>query len=238
MPIKSIEAEQAYQALWLDPTTAGAVLFILTIDSYGQEIFDLEPVVIREELESGFRVNNIPQVNIDKLMAIWTSLASDTVHTDVPTFINACNALSGTMIDAANFDPADPYEIAWGIAELTFMDASTPQRLGSDVKRYIGETCKAFGIFRPPYILASVADFGDDNYAANAESHAVTSEDLQGMNSRQDEYKQDIADYVQRQTTKLILDLHKTPLIHRDDKAWGKFVEGFAHKLEQPTASS
>lgn len=191
----------------------------------------MEPEVIGEEIEMGFRVSNVPQVNIDKLLGLWSALTTDYVHTQASVFINTCNALSGTPVDINNFDPADPYEIAWGLTELTFLDATTPKRLSSDVKRYIGETCKAFGLYRPPPVIADVADFGGNNYVSNAESHADTPEAIQEMTRKQQEYSDDIRDYISQKTNTLIVELHNLPLIHKDTDKWLQFVKNFAKEL-------
>jgi hypothetical protein len=232
MPIRSIEAQKIYDEIWKDRAAIGTVLFTLVIDSYGQEIFDMDPQAFREELEEGFRVSDIPAVNTDKVWVLWNALTTDLVHTDPSTFINAANVLNGTALSYDVFDLADIYECAWAITELTMLDAETANRLSPEVKRYIGEVCKEQGLYRPPSVLLKAADFGNQNYAANIESHAVDGTELQVMLKAQQEFSDDVKRYVDRQTSRMMLQLNSIPLINKDTKSWNTFVTNFGKVLQ------
>lgn len=227
MPVKSVTSQQTYQQLWQDRGTIGSVLLTLVLDSYGQEIFDMDPQGFRLELEDGFGVADIPAISTDKVWTLWSALTTDLVHTDPATFINAANVLNGTPLSHDIFDIADVYECAWAVTELTLLDPTTPERLGSGVRRYIGEVCKEQGLYRPPETLVQVADFGGRNYASNIESHAVDTVELQTMLKAQQEFSNDVKAYVNRQTNKLMLQLNNTPLINKDSASWNKFVGNF-----------
>lgn len=231
MPIKSIQAKQAYEQLWTSRDTLGTTLLVLVIDSFGQEIFDMDPEAFRQELQDGFDVNDIPVLNTDKVWALWNALTTDLVHTDVPTFINAANVLNGTMLSYDIFDPADVYECAWTITELSLLDAETPNRLSPEVRRYIGEICKEQGLYRPPVILSKVADFGREDYYARVEENVVDTTELQVMSKSQQDFAADIMAYVNRQTSRLMTQLNGVPLINKDSKTWTKFINNFAKEL-------
>jgi hypothetical protein len=203
----------------------------MVLDSYGQEIFEMDPQAFRQEIEEGFGVSDIPTISTDKVWALWHSLSSDLVHTDVSTFMNAANVLNGTPMSYDVFDIADVYECAWTITELTMLDASTPDRLSPEVRRYIGEICKEQGLYRLPPMLAKVADMGAQDYAANMESNADTSEAMQMMVQDQLAFQQDVAAYVQRMVSKMMLELNNVPLINKDHKSWNSFVTNFANGL-------
>jgi len=231
MPIKSIQAKQAYEQLWTSRDTLGTTLLVLVIDSFGQEIFDMDPEAFRQELQEAFGVQDIPVLNTDKVWALWNALTTDLVHTDVPTFINAANVLNGTMLSYDIFDPADVYECAWTITELTLLDGDTPNRLSPEVRRYIGEICKEQGLYRPPVVLSNVADFGSGDYYARVEENVVDTTELQVMNNSQQDFAADIMGYVSRQTSRLMTQLNGVPLINKDSKTWTKFINNFAKEI-------
>jgi len=228
MPIKSITASKAYDQLWKSRDTVGTVLLTMILDSYGQEIFDMDPQAFRQELEEGFSVSDIPDVNTDKIWALWNSLTTDLVHTDVSTFMNCANVLSGTPMSYDVFDIADPYECAWAITELTMLDSNTPERLSPEVRRYIGEICKELGLYRLPPSLSKVAEMGPNDYVANMESYATDTVQLQIMIQNQIKFKDDVQAYVDRRTSKMMLELNNVPLMNKDSRSWNKFVSGFA----------
>lgn len=205
----------------------GTALLTLVLDSYGQEIFEMDPEAFRLEIEEGFGVSDIPAVNTDKIWGLWNSLTTDLVHTDPATFMNVANALNGTALSYDVLDVADVYECAWATVELSLLDADTPNRFSPEVKRYIGEICKEQGLFRPPVMLFKVADFGDKNYASNIENSAVDVVELQTMLKAQQEFANDISNYVNRQTSRLMLQMNSLPLINKDTENWNKFVTNF-----------
>jgi hypothetical protein len=227
VPIRSIEAKKVYDEIWRDRGAIGTALLTLVLDSYGQEIFEMDPEAFRKEIEEGFGVSDIPAVNTDKIWGLWNSLTTDLVHTDPATFINVANTLNGTTLSYDVFDVADVYECAWATVELSLLDSETPARFSPEVKRYIGEMCKEQGLFRPPVMLARVADFGDKNYASNIENSAVDVVELQTMLKAQQEFANDISNYVNRQTSRLMLQMNALPLINKDTTTWNKFVTNF-----------
>ena len=231
MPVHSVTSRQTYEQLWRSRDTVGTTLLVMVLDSYGQEIFEMDPQAFRQELEEGFGVSDIPAISTDKVWALWHSISSDLVHTDVSTFMNAANVLSGTPMSYDVFDIADVYECAWAITEMTMLDASTPDRLSPDVRRYLGEICKEQGLYRLPPMLAKVADMGAQDYAANVESNADTPEAMQVMVQDQLAFQQDVAAYVERRVSKMMLELNNVPLINKDHKSWNSFVTNFANGL-------
>jgi len=155
-------------------------------------------------------------------------LTTDLVHTDVSTFMNCANVLSGTPMSYDVFDIADPYECAWAITELTMLDSNTPERLSPEVRRYIGEICKELGLYRLPPSLSKVAEMGPNDYVANMESYATDTVQLQIMIQNQIKFKDDVQAYVDRRTSKMMLELNNVPLMNKDSRSWNKFVSGFA----------
>ena len=231
MPVRSVTSKQTYEQLWKSRDTVGTTLLVMVLDSYGQEIFEMDPQAFRQEIEEGFGVSDIPAISTDKVWALWHSLSSDLVHTDISTFMNTANVLSGTPLSYDVFDIADVYECAWAITELTMLDSSTPDRLSPEVRRYIAQICQEQGLYRPPQVLAKVLDGNFESLAVNMESNATNPEDLQMMVQNQLSYQQDVQAYVDRRMSKMMVELNNVPLLNKDSESWNKFVTGFANGL-------
>ena len=213
MPVHSVTSKQTYEQLWRSRDTVGTTLLVMVLDSYGQEIFDMDPQAFRQELEEGFGVSDIPAISTDKVWGLWHSLTSDLVHKDVSTFMNTANVLSGTPLSYDVFDIADVYECAWAVTELTMLDSSTPERFSPEVRRYLGEVCKEQGLYRPPPVLAKVADTGTEDLAAVMESHAGEDQvAMQAMVQNQLDFQADVQAYVDRRMSKMMLELNNVPL--------------------------
>lgn len=231
MPVRSVTSKQAYEQLWKSRDTVGTTLLVMVLDSYGQEVFDMDPQAVRQEIEEGFGVSDIPAISTDKIWALWNSLSSDLVHTDISTFINTANVLSGTPLSYDVFDVADVYECAWAITELTMLDPATPERLSPEVKRYIAQICQEQGLYRPPQVLAKVLDGNFESLAVNMESNAANPQDLQVIVQDQLAFQADVKGYVERRMAKMMVELNNAPLINKDSKSWNKFVTNFANGL-------
>jgi len=230
MPIKTLSANQTYRSLFSSTATSGTALFTLCLDEFGQDGLKLDPLGLLEDIKSAFNIPDVPQVNFDKIQILWTALTTDLVHTDPSTFIQACNALNGSAISFDIFDPADPYECAWVITELTLLDSSTPDRLSPEVRRYIGEACKEAGLVKVPAILGNVADFGDDDYFELASISTERLEDSQVYLANQEAFRQEIEIYVEDNLKSLLHELNILPLQNRE-AGWSEFYKSMEGKL-------
>ena len=120
------------------------------------ELADLEPKTIRLELRDHYRVAILPD-NFDRLMALVVAISTDLFYQSLPAFIEVCNILGGTPPDADVFDPADVYEMAWGITEVKMVDKDADVDFSIDIRKYIGQMLYEEGFISPPALLA-VAD--------------------------------------------------------------------------------
>tara|TARA_Y100000034_G_C6875497_1_gene400343 strand:+ start:687 stop:1376 length:690 start_codon:yes stop_codon:yes gene_type:complete len=229
MPITGINAERTYRELFSSKETSAITLLAACLDEFGQEGFELEPEALAADIAETFRTP-LPQVNFDKIMSAWMSLTTDLVHNDISTFIGAANAFNGTAISFDVFDPADPYECAWLITELTLLDPETPVRLGSDVKRYIGEMIKFSGLVKVPPVLRGVADFGEDPYFELSEINVNNLEEAAVWQANQEANSQAIEDYVKDRLIKLISELNELPTTERSD-TWVDFAKELVDTL-------
>jgi hypothetical protein len=227
MPVNTIKAQGILKELWESEDTPATVLFSLVLDEWGNEALEWEPKALQDEIKITFNIKDIPQVNFDKVHTLHLALTTDLVHTDAATFIQSANALNNTAIDFDIFDPADVYECAWTIAELGLVDPETKERLSSDVRRYIGEICAEQGLYRPPPVLSSVADFGEEDYSARIEEAADDPESLSLMGSNQQDFAESVSQYVRERLELLIRMLDRVPFRNKDVEMWAKFYKNF-----------
>jgi hypothetical protein len=230
MPLKTFKASEIYKSLLTSKETSATALFTLCLDEFGQDGLDGDPLGLAEDIKTIFRISDLPQVNLDKIQSMWIALTTDLVHTDPSTFINTANALSGTAISFDIFDPADPYECAWALTELTMLDPETSDRLSPDVRRYIGEACKESGLVKVPEILSNAADFGDDDYFELAAINVEQMEDAQVFLANQAAHKEEIESYVADKLRSMIHELNILPLQNRE-AGWSSFYEDMVKKM-------
>ena len=230
MVVVGLKPEKIYKSLFSSKETSGIALLAMCLDEFGPEGLEQEPEALAADIDEAFRVS-IPQVNFDKIMSLWAALTTDLVHKDVSTFIGAANALSGTAISFDLFDPADTYECAWAITELSLLDPETPKRFSSDVRRYIGEMIKYSGLVKVPPVLRSVADFGaDDNYSELSEINVNNLEDASTWYANQEAKSQEIEAFVQSNLISMIKELDEMPLSTRAGD-WSAFAKKFLEKI-------
>lgn len=143
------------RALLTDPETYATTLIVFIIDRYGTEALTWTPETIRMQINDDFGIR-LPRGILDKIMAAIMLLTTDSFYQEPAAFIQICNILSGDTFDPEVFDPADSYEMAWGITEATLLapPEDAENAFSEDVRAYIGYQTSAEGIADPPDILA------------------------------------------------------------------------------------
>ena len=143
----------AYKVLQDEGSYASTILVavaqVIPLDDMSQMSFDALILDIQEELKTDLSES----VNGLKLQAICNVLFNPTMfYEDVVGFIDICNVLSGEDIDPDVFDPADPFEMAWAIAEARLVDPpdENENRWSDEVRQYMGLSLLEFGVPRPP----------------------------------------------------------------------------------------
>jgi hypothetical protein len=155
-------------AAFADPASFGVTLLHALLGAYGVEPLkeDWLADTVAMELSEDFKVRLSPP-QLGKLMAaICIVKDPGRLYGGVPDFITLANALGGSGIDPATFDPADAMECAWAITEAIVIRAltvepeagedSTPE-LDPQVSGYIGAVLEEEGIVRPPDVLRAAA---------------------------------------------------------------------------------
>lgn len=91
----------------------------------------------------------------DKLAAAMFLLGRDDFYHDIDAFVNICNVLSGSGPIWTDFDPADAFEVAWGINEamLIYPPSNPEDPFSEEIKGYIRQVTEAEGFPYPPDVL-------------------------------------------------------------------------------------
>ncbi len=155
---------------WINPQMLATPLFCLAVDRYPDLLEEeWDPETLRMEIQDDCGAAP-PQLTIDKVYAALSIVKTDRFYTHLPSFINLCNVLGGSIFDPTVFDPADALECAWGVTEAMVLypldEDSRTERYSPEIVGYIEQALKAEGISKPPGILRELG-IKDDDVAAN-----------------------------------------------------------------------
>lgn len=152
-------------SLWRDPEAMATPLLFLIVDRLGVESFDYDPQSLLIEIEDEWGVKPHPAA-FDRLMAGIAITTGDEFFVELPTFVDFCNLLSGGLFDPRWFDPADTFEICWGLLEASLLnppeEGELRSRLSEDVIGYIEQTTKWEGFIRLPEVLRGIVTRSQD----------------------------------------------------------------------------
>lgn len=157
-----------------DPDSFATTLLVIALDAFGPECLnDAEdpdrgpwhPTTFRTMLEEKFGVQ-LPQQNLDKLMAAVTVVTTDLFFTRVDRFIVLANILAGDEFDPGVWEKADSVECAWAITEALLLDPpdeDNPEPFSDEIRLYVGMVLRDEGYVTPPDVLkiALDGDFSD-----------------------------------------------------------------------------
>lgn len=127
----------------------------LVIEQYSTEALKWAPQTLMLEFKDDFRAE-VPQVNMDKLLAATNLLTTQDFFQRLPRFIKTCNVLSGSEMRPHVFDPATAYECAWGMTEALLLrppEENEEDLFSLEIRYYLGEVLSDEGIRTPPDLL-------------------------------------------------------------------------------------
>jgi hypothetical protein len=189
---------------------ATSLLTILT-DYYGTEAWEWSPQTMYMEFQEDFQAD-LPQVNIDKIMAAINVITTDDFFTSLPRFIRLCNVLADDEFDPSIFDPADTAEMAWAITEVLLLrrDDMEEEPFSEEIRFYIGHMLSEEGVTNPPDVLKIAArDLPtEDPLAPFASDPAMYASFYATQQSKSDE----ITDMLRRQLGGLMKEMQRLPL--------------------------
>lgn len=159
------------QEILTAPDTFAITLLVLFLDRFGTEGLDWAPETVLLETEDEFKVA-LPQRNLDRLLAAIALVQSDAFYHSAPDFVQFCNVLSGDTFDASLWDPADIYEVAWGVTEaaLIYPPQDPENPFSPEILGYIDYIMDMTGMIAPPKALdfmrrPNLAEFTQTNFA-------------------------------------------------------------------------
>jgi hypothetical protein len=158
------------RALLLSEESFASPLFLIVMDSYGEEALSWSPETIRRELEDDYQLQ-LPKETLDKIMAAITVVTTNFFYKDVTRFIELCNIFAGDDFQPDEFDPADADEILLGITEALFLwppDDSEESQFSEEIREYIGQVLGEEGVVKPFDMLRLALD-GDQSDRVDSE---------------------------------------------------------------------
>jgi len=122
---------------------------------YGIEALGWDPTTLYMELTDDFDVE-IPQKNLDRLLALMNALTTQTVYEHVAVFDETVSALAGFGV-GEDRDPPTVLDVAWAVTEIRLSD---PEPVGRpkmpwsrNIAKYVRVILDDEGLIVPPAAL-------------------------------------------------------------------------------------
>lgn len=213
----------------LNPQTFATTLLTVIIDNYGAGALNADLGLVLDDLCSDYNIDRLPDVNSDKIGAIFTALTTDLFYTDWMTFNQTCEAFNDDPVHPDVIDPATPEQMAWGVIEMALHeDPKDKPDFSENVAAYVGTLLGSYGLTRAP------ADLKFAKMSAMPDSVLNEDQDLfKAYHSRVDEDLTSVQNYVMHRAKALFEELNSIPLQQRDSEAWKNFFETAHKKLSQ-----
>ena len=176
-----------------DENSYAATLLSCFVKAYGVEGLEWDAGTIAEQIEKDFDIE-LPRANFNKLMAGIAVVTTDIFWRDTPRFIELCNALWDGRADETVFDPAEPHEIAWAVAEATLIwPRDEGEKVGYGPAAYTRQALADDGINVPPDVLRLMFETAPDDFDLTDDPEVeMVARDLQ--NARSTEIDQIVRD--------------------------------------------
>lgn len=152
-PIQN-QAPSLIKNLFESNDTFATTLLVLAWDLFGPEVQEWDPDIFTIEIAAETGAHITPY-NKDKLAAALLLLSRDDFFHNIEMFIRICNVLSGQPAIWDDFDPADAFEVAWGINEALFIHPpeNPEDPFSAEIKGYIRFVTENEGFLRPVDVL-------------------------------------------------------------------------------------
>lgn len=186
-------------------------LIVLIIDRYTTEALSWDIETIKMELEEDFRIS-LSDETINKIAVGIQILTTDNFITSLPDFIHFCNILSGDEGLPGVFDPADAYEVAWGVGEASLLYPISDEEnetFDPEIIGYITEVLKQEDILTPPDTLAFIPS---EELVGDVINSFTDQELMQVCYNEALDKSQELQDYVNRRMQALCAELQQLQL--------------------------
>ena len=124
MATKTIDKKEAFKAL-SDDATFGTTAHVIAIATFGEEIYEMDPLELFVELERHYKVEVSDEV-CEKLQAVMLATTTDAFYEDATAF----RAIANTLIEGEpgfdGFDNLTVPEIMWSMYEVGLNHPGAP----------------------------------------------------------------------------------------------------------------
>jgi hypothetical protein len=147
----------ANKQLLLSDATTATTLMALVVDAFGVAGLEFEREILEEALNS-LAGDEVPEINADKIISLFTSITTPRFWDDFYFFNATANCIGGRddVFIPDVFTPALPEEMAWATIEVAINDPGDPpgDRFHPDVRTFIGVLLNRYGFSIRPDSLS------------------------------------------------------------------------------------
>ena len=116
MHAKHLDKKEVYLAL-TDSETLATVLHGILIATYGQEIYEVDPMEIFLRLEEDYGAQPAEEVE-NRIHAILLATTTDVFYTDPDAFTAICDTLTNGDPELEGMEALTVAEVVWGVYEV------------------------------------------------------------------------------------------------------------------------
>lgn len=145
--------------VYLDQKAPAYALLVVTIRKYGFEFLDVEPALLRHEIEKDYDIK-LTELQSNKLQAAITILTTNMFETDWRVFECCVNVLNNEATDCDSVNPAEAEEIAVALAEFALIkndssEKDDPVEYDDEIRAYAGRMFFDYGFHSAPDLFPS-----------------------------------------------------------------------------------
>lgn len=137
-----------------DTDIPASVLLVIVLRKYGPGCFDMDPSLLRQDIEDDFKIQ-LTDLQQDKLQAAITVVSTDQFESHWEVFETCCHLFNNQPDDFESFDPLEAEDVALALAEVDIIKntAHEPVEYDSEVNVYAGLVFHEYGMSKPPNIF-------------------------------------------------------------------------------------
>lgn len=138
------EKQQAFQS----PETAATVVHAIMRQTFGEEVYDWDPLTCALEVKSEFSTE-MDASTLDRWSAMQIVMTTDAFFKRLDAFLGICNTLNEGVPFFQVFDPVTVEEAAWAITEVSLNRELLP--FSYPIRQYIRQILAADGYTEGDY---------------------------------------------------------------------------------------
>lgn len=157
----TMEAARALLQSRGDQETYTTVLMAILLRKYGPEFLEWLPESVFMQVVDDFRVE-LDLVTKSRIAVGMNLLTSDDFYARPSWFVQACEVLTGGLLDPSQFTPADAFDCLWGVTEAVALappEISLGEAFHPEISAYIALAFSEEGFQRLPESLSFATTF-------------------------------------------------------------------------------